>query len=388
MEGSQWYAPSRDESFDRKMFRTVATVIVSALALYLIYLLQTPLIWLTVALFVAIALSGPVNLLHRHMKRGYALAIVYVAIVLIPIGLGAILVPPLVSSTVDLVNDIPSYISDFENTLSKDKRVEKLDQNFDIQKQLTQLQENLSSELGTAATALSKIGKWVLDSLFGAFTIFILSIFMVARGRRWIDALVRTRPETEGAALDRAFERIGVSVSRYIGGAMLQAFIAGLAAFILLTILGIPSALLLAVVVAVFDVIPMVGATIAGLLVGTVTLFASFPIDTIVWAIFVVAYQQFENYVVQPRIQSEAVNLEPFVVLTAVLFGGTLMGVVGAILAIPIAATLMIALQEWGKYKDEIKAMHAVAEAYQDSSSSPSPSDDPPEDSGPEPSPA
>jgi predicted PurR-regulated permease PerM len=388
MEGSQWYAPSRDESFDRKMFRTVATVIVSALALYLIYLLQTPLIWLTVALFVAIALSGPVNLLHRHMKRGYALAIVYVAIVLIPIGLGAILLPPLVSSTVDLVNDIPSYISDFENTLSKDKRVEKLDQNFDIQAQLTELQKNLSHEVGTAATTLSKIGKWVIDSLFGAFTIFILSIFMVARGRRWIDALVRTRPDAEGAALDRAFERIGVSVSRYIGGAMLQAFIAGLAAFIILTILGIPSALLLAVVVAVFDVIPMVGATVAGLLVGTVTLFASFPVDTIVWAIFVVAYQQFENYVVQPRIQSEAVNLEPFVVLTAVLFGGTLMGVVGAILAIPIAATLMIALQEWGIYKAEIKAMHA-AEADQDSSSSSSnPSDDSPDDSEPEPSPA
>jgi predicted PurR-regulated permease PerM len=386
MEGSQWYAPSRDESFDRKMFRTIATVIVSALALYLIYLLKTPLIWLTVALFVAIALSGPVNLLHRHMKRGYALAIVYVAIVLIPVGLGAIFLPPLVSSTVDLVNDIPEYISDFENTLSKDKRVEKLDSNFNIQKQLTELQANLSKEIGTAATALSKIGKWVIDSLFAAFTIFILSIFMVARGRRWIDALVRTRPGREGAALDRAFERIGVSVSRYIGGAMLQAFIAGLAAFILLTILGIPSALLLAVVVAVFDVIPMVGATIAGLLVGTVTLFASFPIDTIVWAIFVVAYQQFENYVVQPRIQSEAVNLEPFVVLTAVLFGATLMGVVGAILAIPIAATLMIALQEWGKYKDEIKAMHAE-ETDQDSSSS-GPSGDLPGDSESAPEPA
>jgi predicted PurR-regulated permease PerM len=92
--------------------------------------------------------------------------------------------------------------------------------------------------------------------------------------------------------------------------------------------------------------------------------------------------------VVQPRIQSEAVNLEPFVVLTAVLFGGTLMGVVGAILAIPIAATLMIALQEWGIYKEEIKAMHA-AEATQDSSpSSSSSSDEPPGPSDPEPSPA
>jgi predicted PurR-regulated permease PerM len=95
--------------------------------------------------------------------------------------------------------------------------------------------------------------------------------------------------------------------------------------------------------------------------------------------VFVIAYQQFENYVIQPRIQSEAVNLEPFVVLTAVIFGGTLMGVVGAILAIPIAATLMIAFQEWGKFKTEVTAMHAEGggDADQDSSSTESSSDSP-----------
>jgi predicted PurR-regulated permease PerM len=373
------------------MYRTVATVVGVMFALALISLLQTPLVWLTISLFVAIALSGPVNILHRHMRRGFALAIVYIAIVLIPIGLGAILLPPLVTSTVDLVNDAPSYINDLENTLQKDPRFEKLDQNFDIQAQLTELQKNLSGQIGTAANTLGSIGKWAIDSLFGAFTIFVLSIFMVARGRSWLDALVRTRPKPEGAALDRTFERIGNSVGRYIGGAILQAFIAGVAAFIMLSILGISSPLFLAVIVAVFDVIPMVGSTIAGVLVGIVTLFANFPIDTIVWAIFVIAYQQFENYVIQPRIQSEAVELEPFVVLIAVLFGGTLMGVVGAILAIPIAATLMIAAQEWRKFKIEVREIYADG-GDQDSSSSKvsgdEPGDSPPDASSPEPSPA
>ena len=200
---------------------------------------------------------------------------------------------------------------------------------------------------------------------------------MVARGRTWIDALVRRRAGPEGAALDRTFDRVGGSVSRYIGGAMLQAFIAGVAAFIMLSILGVSSPLLLAFIVAVFDVIPMVGSTIAGVLVGIVTLFATFPIDTIVWAIFVIGYQQFENYVIQPRIQSQAVQLEPFIVLTAVLFGGTLMGVVGAILAIPIAATLMIAAQEWGKFKSEVKSMHAEGNAGDQASSSIDASDSP-----------
>lgn len=368
--------PSTDESFDRRVIRVVVTVIAAVLSIYLIYLLQTPLMWLMVASFVAIAVSGPVNILSKHMKRGAAIGIVYVSMVLIPIAFGAVLLPPLVSSTVSLINDTPSYISDFENTLQKDSRFEKLDSNFGIQEQLRSAQENLQTAIPTAAGALGDIGKWAVDSIFGSFTIFILSIFMVARGRVWIDAVLRRRPETERVALDRTFDRVGGSVSRYIGGAMLQAFIAGLAAFIILTILGVPSPLLLAVVVAVFDVIPLVGSTIAGVFVGIVTLFASFPLDTIVWAAFVIAYQQFENYVIQPRIQSQAVKLEPFVVLTAVLFGGTLMGVVGAVLAIPIAATLMITFQEWGKFKTEVKEMRARGgELDQDSSSMPKPPD-------------
>jgi predicted PurR-regulated permease PerM len=381
MEAAPWYTPSQDETFDRKVIRVVVTVIIAVLSLYLIYLLQTPLIWLTIALFVAIAVAGPVSILARHMPRNAAIGVVYTSIILVPLAIGAVLLPPLVSSTVDLINDLPSYISDFESTVAKDKRFEKLDQNFDIQQQLSDLQKSLASKIPDATKTLGSIGKWAVDSLFGAFTIFILSIFMVARGRNWIDALVRRRAGPEGKALDRTFERVGGSVSRYIGGAILQAFIAGVAAFLVLTILGVSSPLLLAVVVAIFDVIPMVGSTIAGVLVGIVTLFASFPVDTIVWAIFVIAYQQFENYVIQPRIQSQAVELEPFVVLTAVLFGGTLMGVVGAILAIPIAATLMIAFQEWGKFKAEVKQMHAPGGEEDDQASSSIATPDSPEPS-------
>jgi predicted PurR-regulated permease PerM len=361
VEAGPWYTPSHDESFDRRVIRTVVTVIAAVFSIYLIFLLRTPLLWLVVSLFVAIALSGPVNLLARHMPRGGAIGVVYAAILLIPIALGTLLIPPIVTSAVDLVDDLPAYIDDFQKTVEEDNRFIRLDENFDIKGQLQEIQTNLADRLGSAASVLGSIGEWVINSMFAALTIFILSIFMVARGRSWVEALIRRRPAVEAAALDRGFERIGVSVSRYIGGAMLQAFIAGLFAFVVLSILGVSSPLVLAVIVAVFDVIPMVGSTIAGLLVGIVTFFASFPVDTIIWAIFVIGYQQFENYVIQPRIQSEAVNLDPFVVLIAVLFGGTLMGVVGAILAIPIAATILIAVQEWSNFKVEIAGASEAA---------------------------
>ena len=95
--------------------------------------------------------------------------------------------------------------------------------------------------------------------------------------------------------------------------------------------------------IALLDLIPLIGATLGAFLVALVTLFTDFPTATIVWVIFAIAYQQFENYVIQPRIQSRAVQLDPFIIVVAAIFGGTLLGVIGALLAIPVAAALQIA---------------------------------------------
>ena len=119
----------------------------------------------------------------------------------------------------------------------------------------------------------------------------------------------------------------------------------------MLTSLGVPFAGALAVIGGILDLIPLVGATIAAFVVGLVTLFTDFPTATIVWVVFALAYQQFENYVIQPQIQKRAVELEPFIVLVSVLFGGALFGIVGALLAIPIAATIQISVQEWWRYR-------------------------------------
>jgi predicted PurR-regulated permease PerM len=140
-------------------------------------------------------------------------------------------------------------------------------------------------------------------------------------------------------------------VGSYVGGALAQAAIAGVAAFLMLTILGVPSPLPLALIVALLDLIPLVGATLGAVIVGVVTLFSDFPTDTIIWAVFAIVYQQFENYVVQPRIQSRAVQLDPFIVVIAAIFGGTLLGVIGALLAIPSAAAIQIALREYMDYR-------------------------------------
>ena len=149
----------------------------------------------------------------------------------------------------------------------------------------------------------------------------------------------------------RLFDRIGGAVGNYVAGALLQATVAGVLAWIVLAVLGVPYALPLAVIVFLLDLVPLVGATLGAIIVGVVTLFNDFPADTIIWAIWSIVYQQVENTVIQPRIQARAVAVHPFIVLVSVLFGSTLLGVLGALLAIPAAAAILIAVHEFNSLR-------------------------------------
>jgi predicted PurR-regulated permease PerM len=341
----------RDAPSTRAILRVVVTVVCSALALYLVYLLRTPLGWLLIALFVAVAASGPVNLLSRRVPRGVAVAIVYVAIILAPFAIGAILVPPTVEQGVRLAKNLPGYVDDLNETFDENEQLRELNEKYDITQKLDDAANDLVSDLGNAAGLIADIGASVVSSIFALVTILVMSMFMVSRGKAWREAFLSFRPPHQADRIRRATDRIATAVGSYVGGALAQAAIAGLAAFLMLVILGVPSPLPLAVIIALLDLIPLVGATIGAVIVGVFTLFADFPTDTIIWAAFAIAYQQFENYVVQPRIQSRAVKLDPFIVVIAALFGGTLLGIVGALLAIPSAAALQIAMREYWEYR-------------------------------------
>jgi predicted PurR-regulated permease PerM len=335
----------------RAILRVVVTVVASALALYLVYLLREPLGWLLIALFVAVAASGPVNLLSRRLPRGAAIAIVYVGIILAPFAIGAILIPPAVEQGVRLAKNLPSYVDDLNEAFDENEQLRELNDKYDITQKLDDAANDLVSDLGNAAGLIADIGASLVSSIFALVTILVMSMFMVSRGKAWRDAFLSFRPPHQADRIRRATDRIATAVGSYVGGALAQAAIAGVAAFLMLVILGVPSPLPLAVIVALLDLIPLVGATIGAVIVGVFTLFADFPTDTIVWVVFAVAYQQFENYVVQPRIQSRAVKLDPFVVVIAALFGGALLGIVGALLAIPSAAALQIAMREYWEYR-------------------------------------
>jgi predicted PurR-regulated permease PerM len=273
--------------------------------------------------------------------------------VLAPFVIGAILIPPAVEQGVKLARDLPGYVDDLNEAFEENEELRELNEKYDITQKLDDVANDLVADLGSAAGLVADIGASLVSSIFALVTILVMSMFMVSRGKAWRETFLSFRPPHQAERLRRASDRIASAVGSYVGGALAQAAIAGVAAFTMLTILGVPSPLPLAVIIALLDLIPLVGATLGALIVGVVTLFSDFPTDTIVWAIFAIAYQQFENYVVQPRIQSRAVKLDPFIVVIAAIFGGSLLGVVGALLAIPSAAAIQIAIREYLDYRRE-----------------------------------
>ena len=344
--------PRADEIIStRAILRVVLIVLAVIGTVMVVRLLWKPIGWVVIAAFIAVALSGPVSLLEKKMPRGLAIALVYILLLLIPAGIAAAVIPPVVDEGVNLVNNLPRYTNDLQNTVEGNDRLAKINRDFGVTNELQRLSQDAPNHIGEAATVVRDVGSGFFSGLFSALTIFVLSIFMTARGRIWINGALRLHGGKEAAAVGVALDRIANAVGHYVAGAAIQATIAGVAAFIVLSILGVPFAGALAVIVALFDLIPLVGATIAGLVVLIVTLFHDFPTATIVWVVFGIAYQQFENYVIQPQIHKRSVQLEPFVILISVICGGVLFGIVGALLAIPIAASIQIGAQEWWRFR-------------------------------------
>jgi predicted PurR-regulated permease PerM len=335
----------------RVIARSVLIILLVLLAVYLIYVLRKPLTWIFIAGFLAIALSGPVNWLGGRMRRGLAIALVYTGLIFVPILLAALLVPPIVEQLNNLINNLPVYVQDIQDFVAKNARLRKLEADYNITAELQKQATKLPAKVGDAAGILSDIGLGLVNSIFAGVSIIILSLFMIGSGRTWLDWVADRQGPDRADWMKRLFDRIGNAVGNYVAGALGQALIAGVLAYLVLLLLGVPYAGSLAVVIFLLDLVPLVGATLGAIIVALITVFNDFPTDTIIWVIWSIVYQQVENSVIQPRIQARAVAVHPFVVLTSVLFGSTLFGILGALIAIPVAAAIQISIIEYNAFR-------------------------------------
>jgi predicted PurR-regulated permease PerM len=331
----------------REIVRVVLIVVCVAIVLYLLFLLRRPITWLLVSIFLAVALSAPVNVLARRMRRGLAVTVVYLCLLAVPILLIALIVPPLITEANNFADNVPRYARDVTEYVRENDRLRELNRDYDITSRLEEEAGKLPERLGGAAGTLRDVGFGIVNSAFALITILVLTAFLLGSGRTWTDAAIGMRPPEQRERLRRSLDRMAQAVGGYVAGALTIALIAGITTYIVLSILGVPFGAPLAVIAGLFSLIPLVGATIAAVLIGVVTLFENFPTATIIWAIWAIVYQQVENHLIQPQIQKRTVNVHPFITIVAVLFGATLLGVLGALVAIPIAASIQILVREW-----------------------------------------
>lgn len=307
--------------------------------------LATTITILVVALFLTLALNPMVECLGRRgLKRSLSVGIVFVGLLVVFVLLGLLVFPPVVTQGGELVQEAPSYLDRILNA----SWVQDLDKNYDVvdkireefNKRLTD-QSFISSVLGGVLGA----GRAVLNGLFQAFTILILTLYFLAS----LPTMKRTAYAMVPASRRNRFAQLSEEIMRRTGsyaiGQVAIATINAILSYVMMLLLGIPYAAVLAVAVGFLGIIPMVGATLGAAVVCLVAFFDE-PRIALFAAIYYLVYQQFENYVVAPKIMQRTVSVPGALTVVAALAGGTLLGVLGALLAIPVAAALLLLVEE------------------------------------------
>jgi predicted PurR-regulated permease PerM len=318
---------------------TVGVLLVFFVA-YALYVVRSILVLVVIALFVAVSLDPAVRwLIKRGVRRSVAVTIV-IAFVL---GLFAVfiwsIVPPLVEQGGRLFSDLPGYLK----TLSKESRaVREITDRYNLTGRLTALVADLPARL--AGGAFGFVQRF-FGALLSTVTVLVLTIYFMADMPRMRRGLVRLFPHRRRPQVAEIVNVVVDKVGGYMIGNLIISLFAGVSTFICLELVGVPFALPLSVTVAITDLIPMIGATLGAAIC---VLVSAFTVDlwprAVIVLIFFIVYQQVENYLIAPRVLRNTVDLSSVVVLLAALIGGSVLGVVGAIMAIPIVAAVKVVI--------------------------------------------
>ena len=317
-----------------------------------VYTARTVLIRTAIALFIAISLDPAVRwLVRRGVRRGLAVMIIFVIALALVTAFLMSVIPAMVSQFRGLVQDLPGYLAQLQDRSS---RFRALSDRFNLTQQIQSIISSAPSRLGSGLFGLT--GR-VFGALFSTLTVLVLAIYFMADLPRLRNGLVRLFPRAHRSQMGRVADVVIDKVGAYMIGNILISLVAGLASFVCLTVLKVPFSVPLAFVVALTDLIPMIGATLGAIIVVVLALFATelWP-TTVLVAIFFIVYQQVENYLIAPRILRSTVNLSAAAVLVAGLIGGTALGLVGALMAIPVAAAMTVLLSEQLQARDAAEA--------------------------------
>ena len=330
---------------------------------------QTTLRWLFASLFLTLALNPAVDRIEsirirgrRIFPRWLAILMTYVIALAIFVFLVLQVVPPIIREFESLGSKVPGYVQDFKNWANNNPQFQDLNHKYGITSALQGQASSIPSKLGAAAGDLGSITVSFLEHLIAAVTVLALTFFLLLDGREQGErALQRFDPMT-AERLRRTARRIAAVVKSYVSVNLMLAIAAGIFTWLSLEIMGVDLAVTMGVIVGFLDLMPLIGFTIGGVLVAIVAAFHDFPTSLIIWGVLFVVYQQLQDRVIQPLLYHSAVRIHPAIAIVSILVGAELAGILGALLAIPVAGTIGVLIDEGIRWRRE-----ATASADEDS---------------------
>ena len=334
----------------RSLPRTVAVVLLTTAlvlgGLYLLWRAREIVGWCVGGCVIAAALDPAVKLLQEHrVKRGTAILLVYAVLVLAGLVIVAVILPPLVNQIRGLTSGLDLAIRPGQ----EDRLLANLASRFGLTPILPKLSEwlqSLSGQLTEVAGGLLSFTAGALSGVSALVSMLFIAFYLLLDGQRMVTPLLQFVPQAQRPRLQRLLGKAANAISNYITGNLTISVVCGVAVFVVLVILRMPYAGALALLVAVLDLIPEVGAMLAGVVLVLAGLFVS-PFKSLLILGYFLVYQQVENYLLTPLVYGRRVQLHPLTIFLAVVLGGMWLGVAGALLASPAAEILRSVAAEW-----------------------------------------
>lgn len=334
--------PTRPPVPWRTIGATIAMVCVTLLTLVVIRQISRVLILLLVAGFVAVVLAPAVDLAQKRLRLARVPATLFVFLVVIGV-FGTMIysfIRPIVDQVDSFLDTLPAVVQDAQEGRGA---IGEIVQRYDLSSVIEENRDKIQSQLTNAGAPALGVLRSIFNTVLSGITILVLAFLLIVNGPRLTSRslAIMSTPHQERAR--RVGTNAARAVSGYMAGNLLISLVAGTATYLLLVILGVPYAGVIALFVAFADLIPMVGATLGA--IPTVGLaFLHGTSAGVISLIFYIAYQQFENHLLQVSIMSKTVDVNPLTVMVSVLIGVELLGFLGALLAIPAAGTIQVVL--------------------------------------------
>ncbi|MEU1587796.1 AI-2E family transporter [Micromonospora sp. NPDC005710] len=335
-----------DRQTARRTLIVIGLVLATALALGFVYATRRVLVWAVVAAFFAVALKPLVDRLQRRFVRRRALAtlLVFLAAFVLLTILAALILVPLSGEVGRFADRAPELLREARAGRGP---VGQVLERTGARRYVSEHSEQLSALGSRLRQPAVGVLRGVVESVAGLITVVVLAYLMVLEAPRITSGLLAAAGNGQGERLRRVGREVSRTVTGYLTGNLLISAICGALTYLVLTVTGVPFAAVIALLVAVADLIPLVGATL-GAVIAAGAGFLHSPTAGVVVLVFFVVYQQVENHLLQPLILSRAVRLNPLTVLISVLLAAELAGLLGALLAIPAAGIIQTLLREYG----------------------------------------